>query len=166
MKTTLFILCGIPASGKSTWALDYYNNLCGSEAVYFSRDAIRQTMVEEDEELFSHELCVFKEFCDKIAEWLEFHNVIADASHIDYASRAELVEELAKRGLTKDDYDIIFVVFHITYKRAVERDLKRIGRARVGEEAIFQYHSHFFPPHKTDFSNVKGIWHIYDEEPV
>lgn len=45
---TLYVICGIPGSGKSTWIKNHT-----SSEILVSRDAIRFDMVKEDEPYFS-----------------------------------------------------------------------------------------------------------------
>ena len=48
----VWLMCGIPASGKSTWAREHQEMFGG---VIVSRDEIRFSIVKDDEEYFSHE---------------------------------------------------------------------------------------------------------------
>lgn len=54
----IYLLCGIPGSGKSTWAKNHLDD----NSIWISRDLIRFSMVSEEEEYFSKEKEVFKEF--------------------------------------------------------------------------------------------------------
>ena len=58
---TLYIYCGIPGSGKS-----YYAQNIQKDVPYLSRDAIRFSMVNEDEEYFSKETKVFNCFSARL----------------------------------------------------------------------------------------------------
>ena len=49
--STVYLLCGVPASGKST----YCKNNVPKDAVYVSRDVIRFSMVKPNEPYFSKE---------------------------------------------------------------------------------------------------------------
>lgn len=160
--TTLFIMVGPQASGKTTWAKNFYGNLSIEGTYYVSRDEIRLDIVEENEPLFSKENLVFSYFCDKIAQ--HFHNgaygIIADASHINYSARAKLIEELEKREMTKDKYEIIYVVMTTPYQECVRRDNLRTGRAHVTAKVIWDYFKVFIPPTKNEFKNIREIWYI------
>lgn len=62
----LHIVMGIPGSGKSTWI----ENHLYESSVRISRDEVRFSMVSEEEEYFSKEKAVFKEFIYRINECL------------------------------------------------------------------------------------------------
>ena len=102
----LYILCGIPCSGKSTWAKG-----CLMDAIHISRDDIRFSMLKEGEEYFSHETEVYKEFIYEIAQTLMHgYDVIADATHINHSSREKLTRAIDQYFT---GYQIVYVVFPI-----------------------------------------------------
>ena len=59
---TLYVMVGIPGSGKST----FINTHCQSDWKIVSRDQVRFSIVREDEEYFSKEKKVFKTFIEEI----------------------------------------------------------------------------------------------------
>ena len=65
--SNLYLLCGIPGSGKSTWV----RNHLGKYDRHVSRDDIRFSLVKEDEEYFSKEEEVKKEYINKINKYLQ-----------------------------------------------------------------------------------------------
>lgn len=125
----LYILCGIPCSGKSTWAKG-----CLMDAIHISRDDIRFSMLKEGEEYFSHETEVYKEFIYEIAQTLMHgYDVIADATHINHSSREKLTRAIDQYFT---GYQIVYVVFPIAVKTAQERNAMRIGIKQVPPVAI------------------------------
>lgn len=48
----LFIICGVPGSGKSTFLRNYVKE---SSSVVISRDAIRFSLLKEDSDYFEYE---------------------------------------------------------------------------------------------------------------
>ena len=58
-KPTLWLLVGIPASGKSTAAASIAKH--DPDSIHISRDAIRYSMLCDDESYFAHEEDVFTE---------------------------------------------------------------------------------------------------------
>lgn len=85
---TLHMLMGTPGSGKSTWIQNHLDE----HTVWISRDDVRFSMVAEDEEYFSKEKQVFKEFVRRIDNALENgYDVFADATHLNKASRNKLL---------------------------------------------------------------------------
>ena len=61
----LFLLSGIPGSGKSTWVK---NQIEAKGGIWISRDTIRFSVVKEDEEYFGREDEVFATFISTIQE--------------------------------------------------------------------------------------------------
>ena len=64
-KKKLFVMCGNPGSGKSTWIQNNLHTFEGYTSVV-SRDEIRFLLVPEGEDYFSKETEVFQQFVDEI----------------------------------------------------------------------------------------------------
>lgn len=97
----LFILVGIPGTGKSTWA-----NTFLSHAEVVSSDAIREELTGDATDQSVNKQ-VFNLFHQRIGEQLAQQNdVIADSTALDARSRAELVSIAATF-----DADVYLVVF-------------------------------------------------------
>ena len=143
----LFIMVGIPGSGKSTWC----KKNIGLLGKYISRDEIRFSMVTEDEEYFSKENEVFKTFCNKITETLEKgYDVYADATHINGSSRAKTIRNV--RG-----YDNLYVIVLDTpLTIALQQNEKRKGtRAYVPRGVIRRMSSQFvYPEYNEGFKEI------------
>lgn len=153
----LYMLCGIPGSGKSTWVkkhLDKFDK-------YVSRDEIRFSMVAEDEEYFSKETEVFKEYCSQITENLnKGYNVFADATHINKGSRKKLLDNIS-------GFDNVFcIVIQNPLEITLKRNENRIGtRGYVPKSVIRRMHYQFeFPTHKEGFKTIYRV--ISDDEPI
>ena len=162
MKPTLFVMVGAPGSGKSHQAkmmLEWMDQ----NTVYISRDAVRMSIIKEDEPYFSHETQVFNTFARECATWLGCgHNVIADATHNSVASRAKLINALAKYRVTTDRYNIIFVVMDTPVEECIRRDALREGRAHVTAPVVRRFYNSSIFPTKDEFPNVIGVWKIYE----
>ena len=62
MIKKIYLLCGCPGSGKSTYAKAHIDD----KTAWISRDKVRFSMVSEDEEYFSKEKEVFNTFIKEI----------------------------------------------------------------------------------------------------
>ena len=126
----LYILCGPSGSGKSTWA----NSGDRQDIAYVSRDNIRLSMIKDEEDYFSHEKEVFKQFVKDIAvRIMAGRDCIADATHLNMFSRCKLIQAL---DMYTTDYKIIYVVFNVDADTCVERNKNRSGRRYVPENVI------------------------------
>lgn len=157
---TLYMMVGAPGSGKSYFAKRLYQRM--DNCTWISRDEVRMAIVKDDEKYFSHEKEVFKEFVARIALWMRSnYDVIADATHLNFPSRRKLVNALAdQEGLTKDDYEIIFVVMDTALATCVARDAKRTGRQHVTEKVINDFWNNFRIPTPHEFPHSKEVWLI------
>lgn len=127
----LFIMCGLPASGKSTFAQQFIKN---SDTRYVSRDEIRFSMIKEDEKYFSHEKEVFKKFASTIAKTLAGgFDVIADATHLNRISRDKLIRAI-DQYIT--EYTITYIVLETSLETCMKRNALREGRARVPDSVM------------------------------
>ena len=136
----LYILCGIPGSGKSTWA-----ERCDEVGVvYVSRDSIRFSMLQEGDQYFAHETEVYKEFIYEIAQSLiHGYDVVADATHINSDSRHKLTQAIDE---FYTDYEIIYVAFPLTLNECLVRNEFREGIKRVPTIAMHTMYNRFHMP--------------------
>lgn len=137
----LWMTCGLPGSGKSTWAKA---NL--KKCVYISRDEIRFGLVDEDEDYFSHENEVYRVFIHEIQDCLnQGKDVVADATHLNWSSRSKLLKNLS-------GFDTVSIVyFDVPIDVCIKRNAERKGRACVPENVIKQMTKHFSDPRKDSY---------------
>ena len=140
-KPTLYILCGVPGCGKSTWVREKMKenvNPIEPKWAYVSRDEVRFSMIKEEDDYFAKEKQVFGEYVRRICESLKdtyVVNTIADATHLNKISRDKLINTIY-RMYPELEFDIVMVYFDIPIEVCIFRNNKRSGRARVPENVI------------------------------
>lgn len=157
---TLYIMCGIPGSGKTYFAQNYLH-----ANVTVSRDNIRFMMLDDNEQYFDHEAEVFNEFVKILVHHLHhFETVVADATHLNVWSRKKLTNAIDKY-IT--DYRIVYVVCAPSLQVCLYRNNKRTGRACVPEKIVKEMFDKFHPPvtdaYKLEDERAVGIWWINGE---
>lgn len=119
----LIMMMGVPGSGKSTFANRWQN----IDTVIVSRDEIRFGLLQEGDEYFAKEGQVFQEFVSQIVNGLDRgYEVIADATHINAASRAKLIKAVKNRLPSKElQIEVIWV--NVGLNKALEQNELRKG---------------------------------------
>ena len=124
----LFIMMGVPGSGKSTFVDKYMKG-----AVHVSRDEIRFSLLKEGDKYFDREKEVFEIFYKTINRVLESsHMVVADATHLNPQSRNKLLSRLR--------YDKNKVRVNIIYMATPLETCLQRNETRRGTKA-------YVPPH-------------------
>ena len=137
----LYVLCGIPGCGKSTWVKNRMaenTSFTDPKWVYVSRDEVRFSMIKEEDDYFSKEKQVFEEFVNRLCgnlsdAWTQ--NVIADATHLNEISRDKLNNAI-RRKRPNLPLHITMVYFDIPHEVCKFRNDKREGRAHVPDEVM------------------------------
>lgn len=143
MIKNLFVLVGVSGSGKSTLAKEMAEEL-GASAKIISRDEIRFSMVAEDEEYFSKENEVFKEFIRQIKESLNTNqNTIVDATHLNCGSRTKLLRAI---GNDLEGATVSAVVVLNDLETILKQNDEREGRAVVPHSVIRRMYTTFEAP--------------------
>ena len=163
MTKTLWLMCGAPGSGKSWFA----KNILKTDDTwqYISRDEIRFSLIKEGEDYFGKEKQVFKEFCNQIIYACgcdEYHNIIVDATHLNWASRRKLLG-----AIEVDAYNIkvIPVVVTASLKTILARNQLRNGRERVPEDVIRRMLGRMNDP-KNDPYKYTAIMRVTNEQEI
>lgn len=151
MSKKVFMLCGIPGSGKSTFAK------LQKGFVHVSRDEIRFEMVKEGEPYFSKEREVYKEYINSIKVGLQnpyANGVIADATHINRKSRKAIMKSIRKA--CGKDVEFYAIWFNTSLYQAMRNNLKRSGtRAYVPQHVIIDMRKRAeVPTKKEGFKDV------------
>ena len=136
---TLYVMMGIPASGKSTFIQKNYNP---ETDIIVSRDKIRFEFLELEDPYFSKEEEVYKRFIYEINEGLiNNKNVFADQTTLNKKARTKLFNALKVKP-----YQIAIIYMDTPLEIALERNAQRTGRERVPDESIINmYNSIDFP---------------------
>lgn len=159
--SVLYILCGIPGSGKSTWARKQVENYGTDKMAWISRDKIRFSLVKSDEEYFSRENEVISMFVDEIQKAIDnrIPFVLADATHLNRKSRLQLLNQLVLNNTS-----VRYVYFDVPLSIALERNSKRQGRERVPDSVIEKmYYSFSKPAANTIIIDENGNEKIMEE---
>lgn len=157
-KKRLWIMVGIPASGKSTF-IATHDNFFNERKAVISRDNIRFSMIKEKDSYFSREKEVFNEFIRQIKISLEENfDTIVDATHINAGSRSKLLRALDN---SLKNIEINAIVIRTPLDIALERNSKREGLSLVPESAIRDMYSHFTIP--TIDEGFDNIWIVKEE---
>ena len=139
----LWVMCGIPGSGKSTF-IATHNNFFNERKAVISRDNIRFSMIKEKDSYFSKEKEVFAEFIRQIKESLNKNiDTIVDATHINPPSRGKLLRAL---GNSLKNVQINAIVIKVPLEIALERNKQREGIKVVPDQAIINMNSQFTEP--------------------
>lgn len=155
---TLHILMGTPGSGKSTWIQNHLDE----HTVWISRDDVRFSMVAEDEEYFSKEKQVFKEFIRRIDNALENgYDVFADATHLNKASRNKLLRAVNHKLAL--NVDVIWIKTPLS--ECIYRNDNRKGtRSFVPKSVIRRM---FYQIEKPEFEEgFDTIYIVEDNQPI
>lgn len=148
-KGILYVMCGVPGSGKSYFAKQI------TQAIHtklISRDEIRFSMLKDDDEYFAKENLVFHRYMELINKNLKNdQSVIADATHLTPGSRRKLLN-----NLTVKPTSIVCFYFDLPLDVCLSRNVVRPGREQVPEETMKSMYENFKPPQYSE-----GFDYIY-----
>jgi predicted kinase len=151
----LYIMCGIPGSGKSTFLK---NKIKKDNSVVISRDEIRFSMLRPGEEYFSHEDDVTETFWNQINEALATgKDVFADQTSLTPKSRKWLIDHV-------NGYDHVNLIWiDEDLQTCLERNEKRRGtRAYVPRGQVSRMSCQFVKP--TSYEGFHYIFHYNSKE--
>lgn len=142
-RKRVWLLSGIPGSGKSTW-IDSQLSLNGLR-VKHSRDNVRFRILKNGESYFSHEKEVFKQWINEINDDLnnpDVTDVYIDATHINDKSRHKTLSRLNMTNVK----EITHVVMNVPVDICLTRNAIRKGLAKVPNDVILRMAENFdFP---------------------
>ena len=157
-KARLWLMCGVPGSGKSTWVQNHKNFFAEKVAI-ISRDEIRFSLLKEDDNYFSKEKEVWNEYIAKAKKSLkENTDTVLDATHLNEKSRGKILRAL---GNSLKGVEINIIVINSGLKRALEQNNLRTGLSLVPSDQIKRmYSSMTIPTIEEGFDNI----YIYEEK--
>lgn len=135
LRNKLFMMIGLPASGKSTIAKEISES---EGAIIVSSDEIRKELLGDINDQSNNEL-VFKEVEKRIIEGLKEGNVIYDATNINYKKRIAFLQRLNKLEVEK-----IAIMVATPYEDCLIRNSQR--ERKVPEEVIKRMYYNFYVP--------------------
>ena len=153
-KPICIIMCGIPGSGKSTFCNKIINE--HSNFICVSRDAIRLSMLKDNENYFKHEKQVKKIFYDIINNKLNNnHNVIVDSTNISYNAIRYTLNHIVEQC------DIYVVYVDCSFETAIYRNNRRSGFAHVPNKVIQRmYNNRYIIKDDNNDERIVDIIHI------
>ena len=144
MKKRLYLMMGVPGSGKST----YVKSMLKYGDIYVSRDEIRYSLLTDEDDYFAKENEVIRTFIENIDKSLVMEeycgDVYADATHLSPKSRAQVLNQLKN----KDKVSVIYL--DIPLNIILERNAQREGRALVPENVVCRMYNSIILPTKEE----------------
>lgn len=155
--TVLYLMCGIPGSGKSTWIA---KNKIDTD-VLISRDAVRFSLVKEEEEYFSKETEVFNTFIEQINEAIDkgVSTIYVDATHINENSRNKVLDRLH----LSEEVKVTPVFVNEKLATCLLRNSLREGRENVPPKVVTQMHRNLRPPTFHEKHHYASIVYVNQE---
>lgn len=151
-RKNLYLMCGIPGSGKSTFCNAFVQN--NDKIEYISRDKIRFNYLGRGDAYFSREDEVFTDFVSAISDAIDndlIDEIYVDATHLNEKSRNKVL-----RFLDLDCVNIIPVNFLIDLDLALKRNDLREGRECVPRSSLIRMYNSFRPAtHQEKYSYDK-----------
>lgn len=153
----IIVLVGVPASGKSTWALDYYSKH-REDSVIVNRDSIRYGRGEYW--VPSQEKYIDDVEYSSVRSGLDLgYDVIVDATNLN-----PKVQDKWKTLANEYNAEIEFKEFYIPFEEAVKRDENPDRKHHVGKKEIKKFYRKYYPE-KLDEETRQTVNHkIYQSD--
>lgn len=170
MIKTIYLLCGVPGVGKSSWAradkayTDSLQEEIGLQScsLIISRDEVRFSLLSDEDEYFAKENEVFELFIKKINDAIcksGIEHIYVDATHITPGSRQKVLSHL----LLSENVRVVAVNFFLPLNKIKEQNAQREGRAKVPEDVVEKMFYDFIPACERE-KNIDFILNITGEQ--
>ena len=117
MDNTLYIMVGLPGSGKSTYAKEFIKD---QQVEYLSSDSLRAVFGKNESDQ-SVTPKVFGHIKTKVDEYLRDNkNVLVDATSVNRKERSDYIKTAKKYGAK-----VVAIVFKMDRQGLIERNKKR-----------------------------------------
>ena len=146
-------------SGKTTYCQKWIAK--HKNSIWISRDEIRYSLLAPDEEYFSREKEVLKEFHKQAQEAIDndqVDTVLLDASHL---SDKAIWKTLNYLNISRE-VKIVNVRLNTPLNVCLERNASRKGRARISDNVIKNAYSIFLNSEKFDCvrKRINEVWEV------
>lgn len=151
-------------SGKSTWCQRWIAE--HKNAVWISRDNIRFSLLGPDDDYFSKEDEVIKEFRKEIYKAIrnpEIDSILLDASHLSDKAIKKTIYLLPVECKTfPERFWFVNVRLVTPLETCLERNAKREGRARVPDKVIKEAYEAFTKSKKIEMVRqfINATWEV------
>lgn len=158
----IYMMVGIPASGKTTYA----KKICNAQPniyAYVSRDEIRKKLTGSGKVIMEQEMPIRECFCEAILEkYLNgYEFVFADATHCTPRSRWKFIETLYKTAVNLEidpkEIEIIPIIMETPYEICFDRNSKRPKEIMAPISDMCSYYKKCTLPSKTDIGLDKAL---------
>lgn len=140
-QKNLFLMCGTPGSGKTTFIK---NRLNAEHDIHISRDEIRFSLLKDGEDYFAHEDEVVQTFINTVKDSLQndkIDNIYIDATHLTPKARKNVLD-----NFDLENVSINIIAFEVPLEECLRRNALRTGLARVPETAVRRMHQSYRTP--------------------
>lgn len=157
----LIFVVGAPGSGKSTYLKEHANEYSSNYKI-ISRDKIRFSMLDKNDDYFNKEDAVFKEFIKQIYEaLLDGYDVFVDATNLNKKSRRKTLKALLNYNSEHLENGIMLVslsaiYFDTSLETCLYRNNKRTGREFVPKSIVKRMYFSLEKPTKEEGFDI--VW--------
>lgn len=129
----LYIMMGIPGSGKSTWCKKNISN----KDTYVSRDRVRFGLLNPGDNYFAKENEVYRNFIGMINERLaKYNEAYVDQTSLNSGARRKLIRSLQ---IKPDEIHVIWL--KTSLQKSLLQNAKRQGLERVPDNSVISMYN-------------------------